>query len=81
MRRGIIGLKEGARQEGREGASNGREGMKNLSSSVWWSEEEKVLQMLELTISYESVMEQARQVKQAKYQDLIDEVRRAGYRA
>ena len=37
--------------------------------------------MLELTISHESVMEQTRQVKQAKYQDLIDEVMRAGYRA
>ena len=37
--------------------------------------------MLELTISHKSVMEQARQVKQAKYQDLIDEVMRAGYRA
>ena len=48
---------------------------------VWWSEEEKILQMLELTISHKSVMEQARQVKQAKYQDLIDEVMRAGYRA
>ena len=37
--------------------------------------------MLELTISHKLVMEQARQVKQAKYQDLIDEVMRVEYRA
>ena len=38
--------------------------------------------MLELTISHKSVMGQARQIKQVKYQDLIDEViRRVEYRA
>ena len=38
--------------------------------------------MLELTISHKPVMEQARQIKQVKYQDLIDEViRRVEYRA
>ena len=48
---------------------------------VWWSDEEMEVKMFELTISHESVMEQARQIKQVNYQDLIDEVMRVGYTA
>ena len=48
-------------------------------TSVWWSEEKRELWMLELIISYESVVAESRQRKQTKYQDLVQAVRAAGY--
>ena len=38
---------------------------------VWWSEEKKELRLLELTISYETVMDQAHERKLAKYEDVV----------
>ena len=46
---------------------------------VWWSEEKKVLRILELTVSFETVMDQAHERKMAKYDELLGRVRRAGY--
>ena len=48
---------------------------------VWWSDEVKDIRLLELTISYETVMEQARQRKLAKYEDVVEEARVQGYNA
>ena len=48
---------------------------------VWWSEQQKVLWILELTISFKIMMENAHQTKTAKYMDLVEEVRLGGYRA
>ena len=38
---------------------------------VWWCDERRELCLLELAISFESQVEDARQRKQAKYQDLL----------
>ena len=48
---------------------------------VWWSEQQKVLWILQLTISFETMMENAHQTKTPKYRDLVEEVRLGGCRA
>ena len=47
---------------------------------VWWSDEQKKLWLLELTISYESLVAETRQRKCVKYQDLVEAGQAAGYR-
>ena len=47
---------------------------------VWWSEDLRELWLLELTISYESVVADARERKRSKYYDLVEAGRAAGYR-
>ena len=46
---------------------------------VLWSDEKRELGMLELMISYESLVADSHQRKQAKYQDLVQAVQAAGY--
>ena len=48
---------------------------------VWWSDEMKMVYFLELTISFESTMDQAHHRKLAKYNDLLEAARMAGYNA
>ena len=48
---------------------------------VWWSKEQRSLCILELTVSFETVMARAHNIKMAKYQDLVDEVKSNGYQA
>ena len=40
---------------------------------VWWSKEQKSLWILELTVSFVTMMAQAHDTKMAKYQDLVEE--------
>ena len=47
---------------------------------VWWCENLRELWLLELTISYESVVADARERKRSKYYDLVEARRAAGYR-
>ena len=47
---------------------------------VWWCERQRELWLFELTISYESLTAKARDLKRAKYQDLVEAGRAAGYR-
>ena len=47
---------------------------------VWWSEEMKVMWILELTISFETVMDQAHSRKVVKYDELVGTIRRGGFR-
>ena len=46
---------------------------------VWWSEHQSELWLLELTVSYESVVAGARDRKCAKYFDLVEAGRAAGF--
>ena len=46
---------------------------------VWWSDTLKTLWSLELTVSFETNMDQAHEHKLSKYQDLLEEGTRAGY--
>ena len=46
---------------------------------VWWSDESRELRLFELTISYESLVEDSRVRKQAKYQELVEAGCEAGY--
>ena len=48
---------------------------------VWWSGQLKVVWLLELTCSFETTMDQAHHLKEAKYHDLVEEMRNAGYQA
>jgi hypothetical protein len=48
---------------------------------VWWSDIHRELWLFELTISYETRVEEARERKQAKYQDLVEGGKAAGYRS
>ena len=47
---------------------------------VWWSDQQKELWLFELTISFETHMAEARSRKRAKYQDLLEAGRAAGYK-
>ena len=47
---------------------------------VWWSDQRRELCLLELTVSYESGVADARARKAAKYHDLVEAGRAAGYR-
>ena len=47
---------------------------------VWWSDQRRELWLLELTVSYESGVADARARKAAKYHDLVEAGRVAGYR-
>ena len=47
---------------------------------VWWGERQRELWLFELTISYEKLMAEARERKRAKYQDLVEAGRAAGYK-
>ena len=47
---------------------------------VWWGERQRELWLFELTISYETLMAEARERKRAKYQDLVEAGRAAGYK-
>ena len=47
---------------------------------TWWCDDRKELWLLELTISFESQMEDARHRKQAKYRDLVEAGQGAGFR-
>ena len=47
---------------------------------VWWSDQQKELWLFELTISYESLVADARGRKRAKYHDLEEAGRVAGYK-
>ena len=46
---------------------------------VWWCDESRELRLFELTISYESLVEDSRIRKQAKYQELVEAGREKGY--
>ena len=46
---------------------------------VWWSDQAKQLWMLELTVSFESLVADSRQRKQSKYQDLVEVDQASGY--
>ena len=46
---------------------------------VWWSDQRRELWLLELTVSYESGVADARARKAAKYHDLVEAGRAAGY--
>ena len=46
---------------------------------VWWSEEAKEIRLLELTVSYETVMEQAHKQKLMKYEDVVERARANGF--
>ena len=46
---------------------------------VWWSDESRELRLFELTISYESLEEDSRICKQAKYQELVEGGCEKGY--
>ena len=48
---------------------------------VWWSDQRRELCLLELTVSYETGVADARARKAAKYHDLVEAGRAAGYRA
>ena len=60
--------REGERERGREG------------DIVWWSEDRSELWLFELTISFESVVADARERKRSKYYDLVEAGRSAGFR-
>ena len=47
---------------------------------VWWSEDRSELWLFELTISFESVVADARERKRSKYYDLVEAGRSAGFR-
>ena len=47
---------------------------------VWWSEDRSELWFFELTISFESVVADARERKRSKYYDLVEAGRSAGFR-
>ena len=47
---------------------------------VWWNDQQKELWLFELTISFESLVADARARKRAKYYDLVQAGRAAGYR-
>ena len=47
---------------------------------VWWSDVHKELWLLELTVSYESLVADSCQRKRAKYQDLVEAGDAAGFR-
>ena len=47
---------------------------------VWWCDSQRELWLLELTISYESIVADARGRKRAKYHDLVEAGRAAGYK-
>ena len=57
------------------GRERGREG-----DIVWWSEDRSELWLFELTISFESVVADARERKRSKYYDLVEAGRSAGFR-
>ena len=46
---------------------------------VWWSDEQRELWLFELTVSYESLVANARARKRAKYHDLVEAGRAARY--
>ena len=46
---------------------------------VWWSDQLKVVWLLELTCSFETAMDQAHHLKEAKYHDLVEEAWNAEY--
>ena len=48
---------------------------------VWWSDEKKQIRLLELTISYEMVMDRAHERKLAKHEDVVVGARVRGYDA
>ena len=47
---------------------------------VWWSEQLSELWLFELTVSYETVVADARERKHSKYHDLVEAGRAAGFR-
>ena len=47
---------------------------------VWWSDQRKELWLFELTVSFESLVADARARKRAKYHDLVEAGRAAGYK-
>ena len=48
---------------------------------VWWSDVKREVWLVELTISFESRVAVSRERKREKYQDLVEALRGAGYRA
>ena len=48
---------------------------------VWWDDSVKKMVLAELTISYETSMDNAHKLKEAKYLDLVDQAKEAGYEA
>lgn len=46
---------------------------------VWWNDTTKQVTLLELTIPFDTLLEDAARRKQAKYQDLVTRVHEAGY--
>ena len=47
---------------------------------MWWSEHLRELWLFELTISFESLMAEARERKRVKYHDLVEARKAAGYK-
>ena len=47
---------------------------------VWWCDKKKELWLFELTISFESIVGDARRWKRAKYQDLLEAGRAVGFK-
>ena len=94
--RGGGGEREGGREGEREGGKEGERERErereretphhivptNLQPDiVWWSDEKKELWLFELTISFETLVEDARRRKTAKYHDLVEAGLAAGYRS
>ena len=48
---------------------------------LWWSDKKKELWLFELTISFESRVEDARRRKRAKYHNLVEVGRATGYKS
>lgn len=46
---------------------------------VWWNDATKRATLLELTIPFDTLLEDAARRKQAKYQDLVSSIRESGY--
>ena len=46
---------------------------------VWWNDSTKQVTLLELTIPFDTLLEDAARRKQAKYQDLVASVQESGY--
>ena len=47
---------------------------------VWWDDDDKVVTMIEVTVPYDTLMEEAAERKTIKYADLLETLRSKGYK-
>ena len=47
---------------------------------VWWDDDAKVVTMIEVTVPYDTLMDEAAERKTIKYADLLETVRSKGYK-